>query len=49
MVIDAGAYDKFDKIAENRSININYWDRLWIERLLNRNPDLIRSYKLAGI
>jgi len=49
MVIDAGAYDKFDKIAENRSIDINYWDRLWIERLLNRNPDLIRSYKLADV
>jgi len=47
MLIDAGAYDKFDSIAKNRSININCWDRLWIERLLNRNPDLIRSYKLA--
>ena len=48
MIIDAGAYDKFDKIAKNRKISISYWNGLWIERLLNKNPDLMRSYKLAS-
>jgi hypothetical protein len=49
MIIDAGAYDKFDKIAINRNTEVKYWNGLWIERLLNRNPDLIRNYKLANI
>ena len=48
MFIDAGAYDKFDKISKNRGTDIKYWDGLGIERLLNRNPDLIRSYKLES-
>ena len=49
MIIDAGAYDKFDKIGENRKICISYWNGLWVERLLNRNPDLIRGYELADV
>ncbi|MDR2543446.1 MAG: restriction endonuclease, partial [Treponema sp.] len=49
MIIDAGAYDKFDRIARNRKININYFNGLWIERLLNRNPDLLRCYKLTDV
>jgi hypothetical protein len=49
MIIDAGAYDKFDKIAKNRRIKIEYWHGLWIERLLNKNPDLFKVYHLADI
>jgi hypothetical protein len=44
MVIDAGTYDKYEKIKANRKVEIESWDGLFIERLLNKNPDLFRSY-----
>jgi hypothetical protein len=49
MIIDAGTYDKLEKIKQNRKINIEYWDGLRIERLLNRNPDLFKVYNLTII
>jgi hypothetical protein len=47
MVIDAGTYDKNEKIKKNRCVDIEYWDLFWIERLLNKNPDLFRVYNLT--
>lgn len=44
MVIDAGTYDKYEKIKSNRNVEIESWDGLYIERLLNKNPDLFRAY-----
>jgi hypothetical protein len=44
MVIDAGTYDKYEKIKANRKVEIESWDGLFIERLLNKNPDLFRYY-----
>jgi hypothetical protein len=44
MLIDAGTYDKYERIQQNRGVTIECWDGLYMERCLNRNPDLFEMY-----
>ncbi|MBI1912133.1 MAG: hypothetical protein HYS21_09035 [Deltaproteobacteria bacterium] len=42
--IDAGTYDKYERIQENRKVSIECWDGLYIERFLNQNLDIWNTY-----
>lgn len=44
MLIDAGTYDKVDRIGKNRAVPIECWDGLSLEWRLNRNPDIYCRY-----
>lgn len=44
LIVDAGLHDKSKSISENRSIEVEVWDGLEIERRVNQNPDLYKLY-----
>ena len=44
LTIDAGTHDKFSRIQSNRNKDVEGWDGLRLERLLNQNPDLYKRY-----
>jgi hypothetical protein len=44
LIVDAGMYDKADRIAKSRGVEIEMWDGLEIERLVNRSLDLFQRY-----
>lgn len=44
LIINSSLHDKADKIAKSRNVEIELWDALEIERLLNINVDLYDYY-----
>ena len=44
LVVDAGTYDKFERISKNQSVDIEVWSGLEIERMVNQHPDLYKKY-----
>lgn len=43
-LIDATLYDKVEQIANNRSIDRDWWDQLRLERFLAENTDIKNRY-----
>jgi len=44
LIVDSGLHDKAERIAKNRNVEIEIWDGLQIERLVNQHLDLFKRY-----
>ena len=47
-LIDAGAYDSYEKIGQNRKVKIEFWDGLQLPRKISTNPDIHAQYWSEG-